>query len=354
MKVRTVYSAVLLAALLLVFAPMVGHACSCMDAPCNPAWKRGEVVFLGEVTAKETIPRAENNATYSLTGRVAVHFSVHEMFAGQLATEKDTVIFTGTGGGDCGYPFAVGQTYLVYANKYQERLTTGICSPTRPAVTASALLEQLRALTTSPEPATLFGMIGTAPRGNGYGDLIESKALPNVRVRAISSKGSDYSVTSNGQGAYSFSWLPADTYRLEIDLPSGLSTWQQDSGKALSISIGNDQKSRGCSVDVFARPDGRISGVVVDPDGTAVPGFVTIVSADPPQGATDRQRAGLVGFESSDGKFLLTQIPPGRYRLLFYPKINGQVSFRNAPARSEPIDIGFGQHVENYQFKVSN
>ena len=351
MKVRIDFPGVLIAALLLCFMPAVGNACSCMDEPCNPAWKLGKVVFLGEVTAKDSISREVTNQGYSRP-EIAVHFVVREILAGQVAAEKDTVVFTGAGGGDCGYPFAIGQTYLVYAYTNQEQLATSICTPTRPAVTAAALMQQLRALAKNAAPATLFGMIGTAPRGAGYADVIESKALAGVKVRAISSKGAEYLATSDEQGAYSFAWLPADTYRLQIDLPAGLSPFQQSDGKPIEITIGNEQNSRGCPVDVFARPDGRIEGVVIDADGKPVPGFITLASADPKQAQIDRLRGGLSGFESNDGKFLLTQLPPGRYRLIFYRKVNGQVSFRDGPVQSEPIDVGFGQHVENFQFKI--
>jgi hypothetical protein len=246
----------------------------------------------------------------------------------------------------------VGQTYLVYASTYQERLSTSICSPTRPAVMGGGLMRQLRAVSKQ-DQATLFGMIGTAPRGNGYEDLIEIKSLAGVRVRAIGSKGLDYSATSDDQGVYSFGFLPADTYRVEVDLPTGLSTWQQNTGKPLVLPIGNTEDSRGCALDVFARPDGRVSGVVVDADGKAVAGFVTIVPADPKEALAARQHGGLSGFESSDGKFTLWQIPPGRYQLIFYPKVNGQVSFRS-PFRSPTIDVGFGQQIENFQIKLSN
>jgi hypothetical protein len=305
------------------------------------------------VIAKNSIPREVTYGTYS-SGRMAVHFLVREILGGRVASEKDTVVFTGTGGGDCGYPFAIGQTYLVYAYTNDEQLATSICTPTRPAVTAAAVMQQLHALAKNATPATLFGMIGTAPRGAGYEDVIESKALSGVKVRAISSKGASYLATSDEQGAYSFAWLPADTYRLEIDLPAGLSTFQQSAGKPIEITIGNDQNSRGCAVDVFARPDGRISGVVIDADGKPVPGFITIISADPKQAQTDRQRGGLPGDDSNDGKFRLTQLPPGRYRLIFYRKVNGQISFRDRSVQSEPIDVGFGQHVENFQFKLNN
>jgi hypothetical protein len=347
MEMRNDYRCVVIAAVLLVLlTPVVGHACSCMEEVCNTAWRHGEVVFLGEVTARQAVP--------SEGTRVAVHFLVREIFDGRVTSEKDTVVFTGAGGGDCGYPFVVGQSYLVYAGSNHGQLATGICSPTRPAVMAGAFIQQLRLRSKAAEPPTLFGMIGIAPRGNGYEDLIESKSLPGVKVRALGSGGLVYSATSDEQGVYSFKWLPADTYQLEIDLPAGLSTWQKDTGKPLVIPIGNVQNLRGCAVDVFARADGRISGMVVNTDGNGVAGFLMIIPADPKQAEAARQHGGMMGFSTDDGKFLLTQIPPGRYQLMFYQKTNGKISFRDRPVRSEPIDIGFGQHKENFEFKLKD
>jgi hypothetical protein len=355
MKARTVHWCVLIAAAMLVLVtPIPGHACSCVDEPCSTGWKHGQVVFLGEVTAKEAIPPGRDATADRLFARVAVHFSVRELFDGGVASEKDTVVLTGSGGGDCGYPFKVGQSYLVYATPNQGPLVTSICSPTRPAVIAGAFIQQLRLRSKAAEPAALFGVIGIAPRGNGYEDLIESKTLSGVKVSAVDSAGRVYSATSGEQGVYLLNSLPAGTYRLEIDLPAGLSTWQKDSGQPIVIPVGNDQNLRGCAVDVLARADGRISGVVINTDGKAVAGFLTIISADPKESEASRQRGGLQGFSTEDGKFLLTQIPPGRYQLMFYPKVNGQISLRGGAVRSEPIDIGFGQHIENFEFKLKN
>lgn len=338
----------------IVFTPGVGQACSCAGFEgCQTEWKHGQIVFVGEVTSKDPIPREGSDLNSTFLNRIAVHFSVQEVLAGQVASQKDLVVTTGAGGGDCGYPFVVGQKYLVYASMYQDRLSTSICTPTRPAVMASGLMRQLRAVSKQADQATLFGIIGTAPRGNGYEDLIESKALAGVRVRVIGSKGLDYSATSDEQGVYSFGFLPADTYRVEVDLPTGLSTWQQNTGKPIALPIGIAEDSHGCTLDVFARPDGRVSGVVVGEDGKTFDGFVTVVPADPKEAEAARLRGVLAAAETDNGKFTLWQIPPGRYQLIFYPKVNGHVSFAVRQFRSQTIDVGFGQQIENFQFKIS-
>jgi protocatechuate 3,4-dioxygenase beta subunit len=162
----------------------------------------------------------------------------------------------------------------------------------------------------------------------------------------------EYSSKTNQHGAYSFESLPPDTYRLDVDLPAGLSTWQQNMGKPLTVQLGLTEASSGCRADLFARPDGRISGVIIDAEGRPVAGFVTIRPADPAEAEAARRRGGLPGYTTENGKFSFRQIPPGKYQLLAYPKIGEQINLRSAIV-SEIIDLALGQHIENFRFKVS-
>jgi hypothetical protein len=266
---------------LIVLTPSLVEACSCLssNATCDQTWKSGEVIFLGKVTAKTPVdpPAREKRPVWP---RLGFRFSVTESFRGPAIPGKDIVVYTGTGGGDCGYPFKVGTSYLVYALASKEQLTTGICSPTNPEVMAAAVVRQLRALQNSTPADDLFGTIGTAPKGAGYDDLVETKPLADVRVRVIGSRAAERSTTTDKEGVYSFRSLPADTYQVKVDLPSGMSTWQRNQGKTMTIQIGAEGLS-GCRTDEFARPDGSISGQVVDDAGVGLPGFVTIQPADP-------------------------------------------------------------------------
>ena len=343
--------AFLVAILLVLLMPPAVSACTCVgeSSTCDTNWKSGEVVFLGTVTAmvpKDTRFKV-GEVEYSSARRNEVHFSITESFRGDMYDE--VVIHTGAGGGDCGYPFIVGKTYLVYAYTHEDQLTTGICSSTAPEAIVSGVVRELRTVRDGRRPAVVFGTIGMGPRGAGYQDLVESKPLANIRVRAVGTT-LDYSTTTDQTGAYSFQSLPSDTYRMEVDLPTGTSTWQRNMGKLLTVQI--DENAVGCRADVFARPDGRISGEVLDAVGRRVAGFVTVRPADPKEAELASRRGGLPGYEMDDGTFRLWQLPPTRYVLLFYPKIAGQVRFNRGPALSEVIDVDFGQHIENFQFRV--
>jgi hypothetical protein len=118
--------------------PNTAHACSCVaDYSHEQAFDDAEAVFVGRVLAIDehrgfarqllrTIPFLDNRPSYR-----SVAFHVTERWKG-VDTNLVTVA-TGFGGGDCGFLFAEGETYLVYAHDgdfYGEELATGICSHT--------------------------------------------------------------------------------------------------------------------------------------------------------------------------------------------------------------------------------
>jgi hypothetical protein len=343
------------ACMLTALTPSLAKACSCFssNATCDRTWNSGAVIFLGTVTARssaETPARAEKSDY--LRPRLAFHFSVTESFRGPAIAGHEIVVYTGNGGGDCGYPFAVGTSYLVFASTSKDGLITGICTPTSPAVMASAVIRQLRALQNSRRVDDLFGTIGTAPKGAGYDDLIETTPLAEIRVRVIGSRTPERSTTTDREGVYSFQSLPSDTYRVEVELPAGMSTWQRNRGETITVQIFSEGLS-GCRTDLFARPDGRISGWVVDDTGNGLAGFVTIKPADPKEAEAASRRGGLMGYTTEDGYFTLWLLPPGRYRLRFHPKIDGKVNLGVPAAWSDMVEVGFGQHIEDFRFKVS-
>lgn len=57
-----------------------------------------------------------------------VHFSVSRSWKGVARTTG--MLSTGFGGGDCGYGFVQGSSYVVYAYQTDSGFATGICSRT--------------------------------------------------------------------------------------------------------------------------------------------------------------------------------------------------------------------------------
>jgi hypothetical protein len=139
-------------------------ACSCVPPGQVPQQKAQSTrVFSGRVVKIERLPR-DGRHWFSRLGdwfkalaRPAhapedvdvqphrqVTFQVEETFKGPAA--RRIQVTTGMGGGDCGYPFDVGQTYVVYAHGSLSAPATGICSLTGMASEPRSGLGELRAL----------------------------------------------------------------------------------------------------------------------------------------------------------------------------------------------------------------
>src|SRR6266403_3470355 len=256
------------ALVLLIFSPSFVQACSCIvvGTGCGPWSSQGEgAVFLGKVTAKVAQPRPDAAGAPDLSVGYAVHFSVEESFYGAAEAGGETVIYTGSGGGDCGYPFVVGTSYLVYAGVGSDgRLSTGICHGTQPEIVLGGLLKQLRAVRDTGHGFDLVGTVFVVPKGAGYADQVESQPLEGVPVRVIGSHGGLFSTVTDSHGAYSFDWLPPDTYKLQQALPSRFALAHGAAPRPFVITAADKRVSNfGCLVNVFVSPDCQISGTVV-------------------------------------------------------------------------------------------
>jgi hypothetical protein len=311
-------------------------------------WDSSQVVFLGRVTSIQNTKSVGK----------AVRFVVKENFRGNSNAEHEMVIYTGAGGGDCGYPFVEGFDYLVYASSRESLLSTSICSGTKPEVMVGGLLRELRAAEEGRRFDDLFGTVGVGPNGAGFGDQVEVRPLAGVIVRAVGSDGSEFSTKTDTSGAYFIQSLKTDVYRVEMDFPAGLSSWEGRQGTPITVTVNNkDSVAQGCRVDAF--PPGRIAGKVVDTDGKGVAGFVTLQPVDPNEAAVAMRRGGLVGDDTVDGNFTLSPLPPGHYRLIFSPRDRSNpkcVTPQFWPpqgSNSNGIELGFGQHVDDIRFVVT-
>ncbi len=110
------------------------------------ALRHTEAVFGGTVLQVQdlrlpTIPPREGSF---LPYRMVV-FDADVAWAG--VKSRRVLVFTGTGGGDCGYSFEVGRAYVVWANRDDWRvpqdLSTGICTFTAPLEAAEEQMRQL-------------------------------------------------------------------------------------------------------------------------------------------------------------------------------------------------------------------
>jgi hypothetical protein len=153
--------------ILMLDAPAAG-ACSCMT-PLTAAdqFRSAHLVFLGKVESiedrrtrirrfllmvRELIGQAPEMdwPAYERSNGFEVTFRAVTTWKGP--PKREVRVLTGRGGGDCGYPFKVGETYLVYAY-VNEVAYTGICTRTHEAAIAGddlADLAKLPAVTSRP------------------------------------------------------------------------------------------------------------------------------------------------------------------------------------------------------------
>lgn len=92
-------------------------ACSCIGkANVKEARKSADVVLVGKVISEETIQitRLSEFTTFPIHVKRYM-FEVEATFKRTRTKKGDTVIiYTGMGHGDCGFPFVVGEKYVVY------------------------------------------------------------------------------------------------------------------------------------------------------------------------------------------------------------------------------------------------
>ena len=165
----------------LIAAPTRVGACTCGGLPpghCDTGWTDGELIFAGTVESKIGGEKEVGIGIVQLTG-FEVHFTsvdvlstkgaldaapvLREFLSSAAKQDHAMTLHTGSGMGDCGYPFVVGQRYLVYAFHFNGQLMTNICTQTGPADMASATIDELKKLRDGGAPDALFGNVVLPP-----------------------------------------------------------------------------------------------------------------------------------------------------------------------------------------------
>jgi len=132
----------LLQAMILALMVCFGGSTHTANARClvqtpSEALRKATMVFLGQVVSiEDPAPPAAQLQVRSqpLTRELTVQFTVERVLQGTHVSEVK--IRTITGAPESGYPFQVGEKYLVYANEIKGGLVVGGCSRTRPAASA--------------------------------------------------------------------------------------------------------------------------------------------------------------------------------------------------------------------------
>jgi hypothetical protein len=318
----------LLAWLWLAGAPPDAAACSCSPPgpPCEAFWKV-DAVFVGRVLATAEQPsqpwKAGEPLPFGLG--VKVTLAVVERLAGDSGDQPTIEITTGRGGGDCGYRFEVGRSYVVYAWKTEGRAlsSTSICTRTRPVNQAADDLRYGRQLgTASQSGGEVSGTLKHVERGP-TGQFQVDEPMPDVAVRLTREGWADETRTAR-DGAFLFTGLAPGDYQVDAESPPGYYTRAYPN----TVKITD---VRGCAVIVV---QGHFDGRLVRPDRTPVPGVTVQARRDewPGQSSPLEQSA----LTRDDGSYEIVELPPGRYRLA----INADSDFRGRPYRAPTYHPG--------------
>jgi hypothetical protein len=313
-------------------------------------------MFLGKVIKRDAVDHVEQINGQSFGHRTYLfHIVALENFAGNQRVGEEVLVATGSGGGDCGYPFQIGQTYLVDAYRYNGSLSTGICSITAPAVASTPELRQLRLSAAGAHLPDLTGLVGI-PAGNSFEDIAKFQPLEGIPVTVTATRALTVTrVITDQDGVYTLPTLSPGKYTVQAALPSNLNTWQTEiDKKPLQIEI-PDVHGTGaaCRQDITVLHSGSISGRVVNAEGTAVAGFISAYSTDPSKGLDKSWAA--AGDTEADGTFTLHFLPEGSYLIEFSGKGSNGVSFypgTRERLKADPIALQDGQHLKDVRFVI--
>ncbi len=206
--------------MLLLVSAQTSNACSCISSgpPCQ-AYGAVSAVFSGRVTEITSIKNTDDE--FSALSHKLVRFAVLQAYRGIAGTSAETI--TGNGGGDCGYPFRVGESYLVYAykNAGDNKLYASICSRTRPLSEAGEDLEYINSLSKAEAGATIYGRVNRFRRVNA--DVAYQPLGPMEGIRVIvEGSGGRVESTTDGKGEFNVRGLAPGDYEVRLAVPEGL------------------------------------------------------------------------------------------------------------------------------------
>ncbi|HET8669792.1 MAG TPA: hypothetical protein VFM05_03935 [Candidatus Saccharimonadales bacterium] len=326
-------------ALLLCAFATQAVACSCAGTrpPCEAYWD-ADAVFVGTVAFSTTTKIKE--AGFESTKRL-IRFHVDRSLRNVEAAEVE--VLTGLGDADCGYGFRLGGQYLVYAYSYGEKiLSTSICTRTRPLSKATDDLEYIRGLSTAPPGGTVLGEVRLRRASHTYENKLPS--IQGIRI-LLEGPNKKLEAETNSEGKYSISGLPPGTYKVRIDLPDGLSTYNPET----EVKV----YDRGCGQAFFhVEPDTRLTGRVLDAQGMSA---ADVLMELVPVSREDDAFPSYVRTDK-EGRYEMKLLRPGRYHLgvriagsagstyvpypqTYYPGVKDQ-------SQATVISISEGQRVE--------
>ena len=313
MRKRTSIASIGLAALVFMGLPETVSACSCgREPPPCEAFSGAQAVFVGKVldAAEQREVKNDDGAT-SVYDVGAIRFEVTESFSGVPGPR--VVIYSGTGGGDCGYWFKRGVSYLVYAFGKADRLSTGICTRTRPVREAEEDLAFLRTLAKRGSGGVLYGVVNQYTGDMEHGPFETKGPMAGIKV-TIEGVGARHQLFTDNQGQYRMPGLAQGDYDVRLDLPPNLAAISRGDTVDRFGSYSGHKKlkvvDRGCIENNFTvRSNGRVGGRLTEADGKPVKEMkVDLVKIGDPE-------KGWSAWTDANGKYEFRMVQPGEYFL---------------------------------------
>jgi hypothetical protein len=277
-------------------------ACSCFMSgpPCQAAWN-ADSVFVGTVRSIEQMDHDEFGQPYR---SVLVKFDVERGFVNAVPGPLE--LSTASNGAACGYSFVGGERYLVYARKTPtSRLSTSICSRTRPLDKAQEDLRYLADMPRVDAGARVFGRIHHWQRDPFEAVAVDYGPVGGLVVSVSGATATRDAVTDD-HGRYEIAGLPVGEWSLSVTMPDGFSPRYVEREFEL-------RDPRACSQHDFRiSHEAGARGIVVDGAGRALAGIsVDAVAAElaghlPPAYQTPVKT-------NANGQFEFDRLPPGTY-----------------------------------------
>lgn len=278
-------------------------ACSCFpEKPICEAFGDAKAIFVGEVIEGNSVEslseRLKNNSKdLSFTFKVTQNF---------LGTEenKNIVVHTGFGFGDCGVPFQNGETYLVYAYEFDGKLKTTICTRTRLAARVDKDFDELASLL-SKSGAKISGTVQQYAKHSLEKDSIQPKPDLRLQIEQLDGQKKKIEVITDKFGKYEITGLSTGKYKIIPMLSNGLMV---DDFQMSEFWL-ND---KGCAVKDFGiKNNSGIEGRVIDSEGKAIDNLaIDLFPQNLKSKPTDLRET---TYSWRGGIFNFFNIPPGKY-----------------------------------------
>lgn len=351
------FSIVAFALIAIMLAVTSAAACSCAggSSPCQE-YGRASVVFVGTPIAVRTVarPASADRDDLDYWAPRTFKFSIETAFLG--ITPAETEVSTGLGGGDCGYDFKIGKSYVVYAYKSGKtgRLVTSICSRTNPFENANEDIEFLRSLESQRPGVTISGEVRRMRQNVASGDSVYVGPQQDFGL-TIEGEGGRREVRTDGEGRYRLTGLSPGKFKVTLLLPDELFTYKAEQ----EITVAD----RGCATVNYSVVDnGRLSGEVLNPEGQPAAGvMLALMDANRIDPKTNW---GKLVRADKDGYYSFSALPPGKYVLAVnlnrFPEPNDPTNAYPRTyypgvtdiSRAEVISLTAGENLRDFNLQL--